>query len=270
MPSGAPHKISFPYDPREIDEAIVAMRYGRESAASRAAAEARAAIVARAAARHRVYPLLQAEFAAALARERNAPLRRAIAKAIAETHFAAPRSVAALRDQLSRLLDRWPDDNTAVRSAIARAYADAGSSLRTVGARANAIIAESAFAFDHLTLTRLRALPSHSETVAAVREILGPRITDKSTEASTDKSTEANMFVACGEPSDLPRPQCHNGRLAIGDASGDASGFFDVLAADIRNPGKVSLLGAASAGVLDPQEFIRRPGEILKVQVANY
>jgi hypothetical protein len=192
-------------------------------------------------------------------------LRRAIAKAITETHFATPRSVAALRDQLSRLLDRWPDDNTAVRSVIARAYADAGSSLRTVGARANAIIAESAFAFDHLTLTRLRALPSHSETVAAVREILGPRI--ELTDKSTDKSDSvANMFVACGEPSDLPRPQCHNGRLAISDAAD----FFDVLAADIRNPGKVSLLGAASAGVIDPQEFIRRPGEILKVQVANY
>jgi hypothetical protein len=261
----APHKISFPYDPREVDEAIMAMRYGRESAAARAAAEARAEMVARAAARHRIYPLLQAEFSAALARERNAPLRRAIAKAITETHFATPRSVAALRDQLSRLLDRWPDDNTAVRSVIARAYADAGSSLRTVGARANAIIAESAFAFDHLTLTRLRALPSHSETVAAVREILGPRI--ELTDKSTDKSDSvANMFVACGEPSDLPRPQCHNGRLAISDAAD----FFDVLAADIRNPGKVSLLGAASAGVIDPQEFIRRPGEILKVQVANY
>jgi hypothetical protein len=55
------------------------------------------------------------------------------------------------------------------------------------------------------------------------------------------------------------------GKLAVPqDQLGD---FFDILASDVRNPSKTGLLSAVSAGVFDPLEFIRRPGEHLIVTV---
>ena len=76
-----------------------------------------------------------------------------------------------------------------------------------------------------------------------------------------------NMFVACAESTSLPQPQCHEHRLALPE---DFADFFEVLAADIRNPGKAGLMGAISAGVVDAQEFIRRPEEVLTIQSAAH
>ena len=285
--------IYFPYDPREVDQAIAAARLGREPAAAAAAAAAVAAAAAAATARHRIYPLLQAEFAALLSRERNLPLRKSLAAAIANCRFNSTASVANLRREVYLLLASWPDDLVAVRAAIARAYESAVTvSAKTDLAKANlakenlakadpigqaaiAAISATAFAFDRLTITRLQALPSHSETVAAVRALLEPRVAHHSSGAAGSSNGVMNMYVACAEDTSLPRPQCvkvdSKWKLqSNAPQMSDLSDFYDILAADIRNLGKSALVAAATSGVIDAQDFIRRPGEILRVQAASY
>jgi hypothetical protein len=45
--------------------------------------------------------------------------------------------------------------------------------------------------------------------------------------------------------------------------------FYDILAADVQNPSKAGLLSAVSAGVFDPLDFVRRPGEHLSVALGG-
>jgi hypothetical protein len=238
------------------------MRHGKESLEDAAAFAAVEAQAARAQAQQRIYPLLLAEFAAALRAERNAKLRGEIKDAIASTRFTSTRSISDLRVKLGELLSGWPDDGLAVRAALARAYTSAagGDSRTTIAERANRIIDATVFTFDRLTLARLRALKTHAETVAELRRIMAPRVA-----AASGALTAApiNMFVACSEQTDLPRSQCVDGRLAIADR--DLAGFFDCLARDVHSAGKATLLSAASAGVLDGLDFIRRPDEHITI-----
>ena len=254
--------IQLPYSPRDVDAAIARLRYGTETpedAAAFAAVEARAA---RAHAQQRVYPLLLAEFAATLRAERNTGLRDAIKHTIASTQFTSSRSIADLRARLGELLSGWPDDGLAVRAALSRAYAGAagGDSRATIAESANRIIDATVFTFDRLTLARLRALKTHAETVTELRRIMAPHVAAAGTGLA---AAPINMFIACAEQTDLPRSQCEAGRLAIADR--DLAGFFDCLARDVHNAGKATLLSAASAGVLDGLDFIRRPDEHITI-----
>ena len=74
-------------------------------------------------------------------------------------------------------------------------------------------------------------------------------------------SAAANLFTTCAEAG--ADSACAGGRLAVPAARLDA--FYDILAADVRNPSKTGLLSALAAGVFDPLDFIRRPGEHLSL-----
>ena len=226
-------------------------------------------LAATASAQHRIYPLLLAEFSALLAAERNEELRRQITTAIAETRFNDATSTLKLRTQLSALLTAWPDDEAAIRSALARAYTEATGVTSQINKAAIEIINATKFAFDRLTITRLRTMGSHAETVAAVRTLLRPRVA-----AAVMVAESLNMYVSCAEPTSLPQPQCLSSsssaasvataKLAVPES--ELEGFYDCLAADVRNPSKSALLSAASAGVIDPADFIRRPDERLTIR----
>jgi len=245
--------VHFPYDPRAVDAAIVAARLDRGAETS----DGVVALAEAADARHRIYPLLLAEFAAALGDERNTALRGEIDRAVAAARFGDARSTEVLRARLSELLAPWPDDAAAVRTALARAYTEATGKAEKINERARAIIEATPFTFDRLALARLQNLGSHAETAAAVRKLLAPRV------AAAVAAAPANMYVSCTATSSLPQPQCARGKLTVPAA--DLAGFYDCLAADIRNPSKAALLNAAAAGVIDPAAFIQRPDEILVV-----
>lgn len=244
--------VYFPYDPRAVDAAIAAMRLN-----SKTEDDAVAALAEAADARHRIYPLLLSEFAAALGDERNTELRGEIDRAVAAARFGDAHSTGVLRARLSELLAPWPDDTASVRTALARAYTEATGKAEKINERARAIIEATPFTFDRLALARLQNLGSHAETAAAVRRLLAPRV------AAATAALPANMYVSCAATSALPQPQCARGKLAVPAA--DLAGFYDCLAADIRNPSKAALLNAAAAGVIDPATFIRRPDELLVV-----
>lgn len=241
--------VRFPYDSRLVDEAIAAAARGPKVPPPR---DPRAAA---ASGRNRAYRLFLAEFAAALRADRDAALREKLAAAIRATRFEAPKSVEALRRRLFDLLRGHPGDLATVRAAVTRALVAAP---QDPGAAAAAAIEATVFGFDHHTLARLRALPSHAETAAALRRLLAPRVAaDPGPARDPD-----NMYAACA---DRGGPQCLGARLAVEASRLDD--FYDILAADVRNAGKGPLLTAVSAGVFAPLDFIRRPGEHLSVTV---
>jgi hypothetical protein len=260
-PAGAP--VRLPYDPREVDLAI----HGRVEAGAPAherLAPAHERLAREAGARNRLYRLFLAEFAAALRGDRNKALRAELAAAIRGANFASPDSVGALRRRLTESLQAYPADLQVFRAIIARAYAAAPQD--PAGA-VLAALAATAFDFDRQELARLRALGTHLEVVAALRALLAPRVV----EVEAPEQGAGNLYVACADapreagPAGAPGlgAQCVGGKLAV--PARRLADFYDLLAADVRNPGKVGLLAAASAGVFEPLEFIRRPGEHLQV-----
>ena len=252
--------IRFPYDSREVDLAIVASLQkgaGGDSTTATRAAEADV--------RNRLYRLFLAEFSAVLRAERNEGLRAQLVAALKSTQYELATSVAALRRRLTELLCDYPDDLQIVRSAVARAYVTAPQGP---GGAAIAAIAATSFTFDRRTMARLRALGSHEETVGALRALMAPRVT---TSADVAGRALVNMYVSCAEKSAVHGTTraglCAGHRLAVpADRIDD---FYDILAADVRNPGKTGLLAAISAGVLNSLDFIRRPGEHLDIVLSG-
>ena len=229
--------------PRLVDVAILGRPAGLPLLAGRAAE-----LAAAASRRNRLYRLFLAEFSAALRGDRDEDLRRDLAAALGATRYDDPKSVAALRRRLVDLLRAHPEDLRAVRDAVARAYA-----APDPGAAAQAALAATAFGFDRRTLARLRALPGQGETAAALRALLAGRVAAGPPPAEPP----ANLYAAAPEGSRLVVPA---DRLAD---------FYDILAADVRDPGKAGLLSAVAAGVFEPLDFIRRPGEHLSVRVGD-
>jgi hypothetical protein len=203
--------------------------------------------------------LFLAEFAASLRGERNGPLRQKLQRVITDTKFEDPASVASLRKRLTELLRGQPEDLRLVREAVATAYVTAPSDPAGV---ALATLSATPFDFDRQTLARLQTLPRH-EVVAELRALMGPRITAVSPDATVGISD--NLYTECGGLPAGETSQCANGKLRVPTDLLDA--YYDILAADVQNPGKTGLLAAASAGVFDPPDFIRRPGERLSFVV---
>jgi hypothetical protein len=248
--------IRLPYDPREVDGAILQAARAGPPAAGEADPRARAAGL-----KNKLYRLFLAEFSAALRGERNAKVRRDLAAAVGATRFESPKSVAALRRRLVEVLQRHPDDLRAVREAVTRAYA---LSPQDPAAAVVASLEATAFGFDFQTLARLRALGSHQETVAALRKTLAGRVV--AAEGPAPAALE-NIYVACSEAGPTSKGQCVGRALAVpADRLDD---FYDILAADVRNAGKAGLLAAVSAGVFEPLDFTRRAGEHLAVRVGT-
>jgi len=269
-------QIPIPYDCRLIDAAIVAATAAAQVTAAplHAAAEA-------ARAQNRLYRLFVAEFSVILQRERNEKIRERLLNTLRSTNFANNNSVLVLRKALLSILREYPEDIPIVRDAIARAYTTLGLAQTVAGnEKMFAAIAESlaatACSFDQLTVTRLHAMPSHEATVIAIRKIMEPRI--HSVKAPFPGA--ANMFTTCdsessGESSDpgpdpssgpgpdpsSNQPQCSRGRLAIPEDR--LADFYDLLADDVRNSGKMRLLASIGPGVFSPKEFIIRPDEVL-------
>lgn len=258
-PDAGARVIRFPYDSREVDLAVLDTLRGAPAAAGAAAATA---LAAGADVRNRLYRLFLAEFSAVLRAERNGPLRSKLVAALEATRYESAKSVAALRRRLVELLlPDYPDDLQTIRGAVARAYVTAP---QDPGRAALATVAATGFAFDRQSMARLRAQGSHGEVVNALRELMASRVTA----AAVADPAIANIYVSCAEPSSVHESApalCVGRRLAVpADRLDD---FYDILAADIRNPSKTELLAAISAGVFDPLTFIRRPGENLAVEL---
>jgi hypothetical protein len=247
--------IAFPYSSQDIDDAIHTRRLPSENEENiRIKKLADAAL-----ARNRLYRLFLAEFSAVLRSDKNTKLRTSLETAIMSTKFDSASSMTALRTMLGSLLGPYPEDLLAIRDVIVRALEEGVEPKKLILQS----ISNSSFAFDRRTLTKLRSLVTHSEVVAALHVLMDPRILAVENKASPPPNQAQHIFVSCSEVSSIPSGQCSGRRLVVpADRIDD---FFDILAADVRNPGKGGLLSALSAGVFDPLDFQRHPGEHLVV-----
>jgi hypothetical protein len=246
-PAG-PGAVQFPYDSREVDRAVVAALRGPGGEDARVAA-----LAAGAGARNRLYRLFLAEFSAVLRAERNGDVRGRLREVLEATRYESAESLAKLRRGLVDILHGFPEDLRAMRDAVARAYAAAP---QNPGTAVLAALEATSFVFDRQTMVALQALGSQGEVVSALRAILAPRVVPA--DGAAPPAPLANMYISCTEASavhaDAPGP-CVGRQLTVPAERLDD--FYDILAADVRNPSKRGLLAAISAGVFDPLSFIR-------------
>lgn len=249
--------ILFPYSSRDIDAAIKS--YLSSTPEPNEDGARVKDLASTALARNRLYRLFLAEFSATLRADKNTKVRAALAEAIVNTKFDSAASMATLRGQLSGLLGGHPEDLLAVRDVVVRALEDGSDPKKTIIRSLDS----SSFAFDRKTLVRLKSLRSHDEVVSALRTLMAPRITVTPLGSNPVAHQPSHIFVSCSETSSVPSEQCSGRRLVVPAERIDD--FYDILAADVRNPGKEGLLSALSAGVFDPLDFQRRPDEHLTV-----
>ena len=120
--------------------------------------------------------------------------------------------------------------------------------------------AATSFSFDRQTMARLRSLGPHDAVVGALRALMAPHVlaSEPHAEGARASGKLANMYVSCAEESavhDAAPGLCHGRRLVVpAERLGD---FYDILAADVRNPGKTGLLAAVWVAVL--REWEQRP-----------
>ena len=262
-PWGGAPAAAVPHPTLAVDRAIFAAA-GRP--APPALPEDKEILAEAARRRLRLYGLFTAEFAAFLAGERDRPLRRKLAALFEGFRFA--EGPAAFGRALAALLPGRPQDADAVRALAARAL-ESGGGLPKRRARLLAAFDEAVFAFDRVTLWRLRALPGGAAAVEAeLRGLMRPRV-----ELALDGAAPPlpNIHVACALPSSAPRPQCaparrggKNRRLLLPEDR--FAPFLSLLAADVLNPLKTFSLASAGSGVEDAASFIARPGETVRLR----
>lgn len=262
--------VRLPYPPAEIDAAIFAATGSTGAFDAQAHGfPALAAAASKTRAANRLYRLLVAEFSAAIAAERNKERRAQLNKIIdGVASFSSAPELAKLYRGLAAAVQDSPGDRLlllgVVRAARRAATADPKAAIR-------AAIARTRFAFDRLTVARLRALGSHEAVVEELRRLLDPRVrlTHGRDEQPETKTTtvlgDGNMYAACSAASSLERPQCDPAAKALLVPREKYPALLDILAADLVNPYRADVIASASAGVFDAAEFIQRPGEHLAV-----
>lgn len=248
--SGTP-TINVPYDPLEVDTAIVEARGGKYPMVPLPAVASTASHV------NHLYKLFMAEFAAAMKEERNAAIRKKLSVSIKSTRFDSPGSVTKFRENLVTILKSYPDDLRAIRTVISR---ELSQPSHDISASIDRAISVSVFGFDFSTLNDLRNKP-HSDIVASLRKLMVPRIeiTDSKAESVGPPS---NIFAACTIDSSIDRPQCYRGKLLVPADRVDT--LIDILAADIVDKRKTVTLTMA-AGIFDEKDLIERAGETLRL-----
>ena len=254
--------VRLPYPPADVDAAIFAN--SARAPAARGFPAIGAASKTRAA--NRLYRLLVAEFSAAVAAERNKERRAQLNKIIdAATSLSSAPELARFYRGLAAAVRDSPGDRQllfgVVRAARRTAPDDPKGAIR-------AAIARTRFAFDRVTIARLRALGSHEAIVEELRRLLDPHVSLAHSAAASGPEPpgdEGNMYAACSAASALERPQCDPAARALFVPRDKYPALLDILAADLVNPYRADVIASAAAGVFDASEFIRRPGEHLAV-----
>ncbi len=241
--------IRVPYDPLDVDEAL--WKAGEQNRASASFTGAPVKLVLKLApaalSANRLYRLFEAEFVAALRREKNTAVRAAIAGVFTSPPDRAAR-LAALAD-MERNHTIGPADAATLRAAPA-------------------FDADASYEFDRVTLTRLRLLAKntgHDAAAAAVREFMKPHVSLVSTDLKSDGTdvSAGNLFAACSLETSVTRKHCDGPRLRVPEDR--FNDLADILASDINNPYKANEIALSAAGVFDETRFIERPNEILSV-----
>ncbi len=242
--------VKLPYDPREIDQALVESRgegSGRVPYAVAALARAGRLKAGR-------FRLFVAEFATASRSERGLKIRKAVERAVRGARFSNSQSLAAMRRALDEILAGHPADAGAVRRVLLSASGSRGF-LKEFGARW--------FEFDAATFHRARAAPTEKGALDTIRDFMKKRVSLGEDDPAFDPP---NFYRACGgagEPKlPPPKPVCRSGRLAMPAELMDP--YCRLLLDEIVRPMEINVVLSAATGVFEPFLFTERPYEELR------
>lgn len=246
--SAATPAVTVPYDLRDIDMAITTKaRDVEDSELTKMQIKAEL--------KNNLYRLFLVEFSAEIRKGRNKEIRSKLVAIISATKYDVSESVSNLRRKLLEILFAFPDDLRMIREIISRAFVIQPKNPTE-------IIIESMnstmFKFDQVIIEELQK-KSHEDTVAEIKRMMSDHIEITSDVLYTEQH---NIYTPCSEKSILS-VACRGGKLMVPKERIDE--MYDILAYDVHNKGKSSILSAISSGVFDPLDFIRRPGEHLTI-----
>ena len=296
-------KIQFPYPPLEIDEAIYAASKQQIDKHGAPIDHALDTVVNKSSYVNRLYKMFVAEFVSGLRKERNSKIRQKLRTLVTKTQFNVPKSVGVFREEVIALLNDFPADLETLRNVLVKAYSS--TSGDDVATTILATIEDTSFDFDKVTLDRLRKLSTDDSRTSAPTSARTSAPTSARTSAPTSARTSAptsartsareqvakevktlmlplvelidiedpanklgseeppNIFVACTVDTSVSRPQCYGGKLLV--PKDKFLPYVDILASDIINRYKMSILSSSVAGAFDETIFIERPGERLTI-----
>ena len=249
--AGLLEDVKFPYDPLDIDEAVIdAMRNNEQHTPP---ADIQSAAF-KANYKNKLYQLFLAEFSNILRKDKNTKMRNSIINMFESTRNLTTDAMSEICAELKTLLTEFPEDFAAIQRALTKTsispnWFDLMSEQ----------LEKTNFLFDQTILRGLQKM-THRETVEALKKIIHIHIVD------SPVFNLSNMYISCSEKTAIDQPYCKNSKLVV--AADRVDELFDILAFDIHNDGKARLLASLSAGVFNPFNFIRRKYEHLTINTA--
>ena len=251
----ASRSILHPYSVADIDASID--RYIHASHEVELSPEAAMADV-----HNRLYTLFLAEFSMVVRSKKNQVIRKKLCKLISVTVFQNTESVTDLRRKIMQIIAQFPCDIKQIRHIISVEYAMNNDDQ--LCARIIASIQETQFLFDQELLAELQAETSHENTKIKLKQAMANNIAVVDTLPASYRTS--NMYTSC-TTNDVRHGMCQDDKLIVPAEREDE--MYDILASDIRNAHNTDMVSMVSSGVFNPVEFIRRPGEQLKIAINN-
>jgi hypothetical protein len=207
---------------------------------------------------NKLYLLFLAEFSAVIRSKKNQAIRKKLCKLITTTLFQNTESVTSLRHKIAHTLEQFPPDIKQIRYIISMEYLTNNDDQ--ICSRIINVIRETQFLFDQELLAELQNEASHENTKAKLKLAMANNISV--VQVLPESYRVSNMYTSC-ITSNVRHGMCQDDKLIIPIEREDE--LYDILASDIRNVHNIDMISMISSGIFNPVEFIRRPGEQLKI-----
>ena len=255
--------VNLAYNPEDIDRAIYQQSPYKQPVSP--LPPDKTIIANRGLYKNYLYKLFTAEFAIQILSERNIELRKQIAGFVQRIQPSDPKSLTKFWKNLSKSLKNYPNDFITIKKLISgRLLGKSISAATTLRKQFIDIIGSSSFEFDRVILHTLQSLGDKNAVAERLKIIMKPlvKLVPESKLYSDPHLTVSNIYSACSEEK---REQCEGDRLKVPEKK--FATLVDILAADILNPYKITLLSELASGVVDTFNFEKHPGERIYLKV---
>lgn len=235
--------INFPYNPRDIDNAIL-QRNEITELSSQALLKKYY---------NNLYKLFFSEFTTILQKDKNTIIRKKLINVINDTDFMNSKSIQSLIQNLDNILKKYPTDLNTIHSFIEFIYFNSIDTKEI-----SKFIDVSRFEFDFKLLEDLHSITDKKEIIKKLHDIMDPYIIVDEINYIPQKY---NIYTSC--INNTNQFFCKESKIII--AEHKISDIFDALANDVMNKNKMYLMMIGSSGIFDNLEFIERPNEFIEV-----
>lgn len=234
--------INFPYNPRDIDYAI--LERDESNNLSKDALLKKYY--------NNLYKLFFSEFTTILQKDRNTKMRKKLINIIDDTNFMNSKSIQNLILSLDNLLKQYPTDLNTIHTFIEFAYFNSIDITEI-----SKFIDISRFEFDFKLLEELKKLDKPT-LIKQLHKIMDDYIIIDKIDKIPQKY---NIYTSC--INNTNQFFCKESKMIIPEYK--IYDLFDALATDILNKNKSYLMMIGSSGIFDYLEFIERPHEFIEI-----